>query len=305
MPTPPNSVAVAAGSKLVEGHLVQFVALEGDQLVVAGYTGVVKAATSGAIELIHPWAGPTLVDRTDWHLSRTGPGWASVVTTNQRLVELITKIDAGLPFKPDATGTFAQRAQYDGQAQGFSFLRTDVDPFVLYVKAGPGPGSWSQGVALSGRQGDPGPGSEFRVNPATFAIEHRPAGGGGLWVPVPGGDLDDIVGPFRLEAAASAGAAAASAAQAEEAVTEAGALAEAAADAAGLAEGHATTGAQILALADAARSDSALEASRSRGAANEAASDRGIVQFLLGLALDDGDQDEGADPDIIDDGDQP
>jgi hypothetical protein len=49
----------------------------------------------------------------------------------------------GTGLQPDATGTLAQRATYDGQGQGFKFLETDVSPFRLWVKASNTSGDWA------------------------------------------------------------------------------------------------------------------------------------------------------------------
>ncbi|UFZ05448.1 hypothetical protein LQG66_03790 [Bradyrhizobium ontarionense] len=49
----------------------------------------------------------------------------------------------GVGIEPDASGTLAQRSIYDGQAQGFKYLQTDVLPFRLWVKASNTSADWA------------------------------------------------------------------------------------------------------------------------------------------------------------------
>ena len=58
----------------------------------------------------------------------------------------------GTNFDPDANGPTADRADYDTQAQGFSFLDTTVN--LLYFKQSATSGDWSAGVEFG--QGDDG-----------------------------------------------------------------------------------------------------------------------------------------------------
>ncbi|WP_316171031.1 hypothetical protein [Bradyrhizobium sp. SZCCHNRI1058] len=65
----------------------------------------------------------------------------------------------GQGVQPDATGTLAQRSTYDGQAQGFKYLQTDVSPARLFVKASNTSGDWSVPTYIGGNfpVGDMGP----------------------------------------------------------------------------------------------------------------------------------------------------
>ncbi|MGJ5149880.1 hypothetical protein [Bradyrhizobium sp. SZCCHNRI2049] len=56
----------------------------------------------------------------------------------------------GRGLQPDATGTLGQRATYDGQAQGFAFLETDVAPFRLWVKASNTSADWAGPTFIGG-----------------------------------------------------------------------------------------------------------------------------------------------------------
>lgn len=110
----------------------------------------------------------------------------------------------GVGFQPDAIGTLAQRDAYDDEDQNFLFLRTDAQPFELYIKQTGASGDWSPAFPFQGPTGDQGPpGSplEIRFNPNNVAIlEYRVQGSGAPWEPISNGDLDTLVGPWRLEA---------------------------------------------------------------------------------------------------------
>ena len=162
-----NSVSVAAGSTVVDGYLTQFVAAPGDTFILNGLSFVVeRQETSARLILADPWPGEELTDQANWELVRTSPYWQSTVTVNSKITDLIQRLEAGLPFKPDAVGTLEDRAAYDEQEKGFTFLRIDTDPFLLYVKqilrgwrldAGPGPAR--QGC---GRRGVPAGSGDVR-----------------------------------------------------------------------------------------------------------------------------------------------
>lgn len=148
-----NSVSIEAGSTDVVGHETSFVAAEGDLLIVNGITAIIAAANSTAsLTLAKPWPGGAVVEDLDWDILNIGPYWRSTVTTNKLVTDLIRKIDGGLPLKPDATGTLAKRADYNGQPEGFLFMQTDADPWLLYVKTGPLATDWSSGQRLQADQ---------------------------------------------------------------------------------------------------------------------------------------------------------
>jgi hypothetical protein len=65
----------------------------------------------------------------------------------------------GIGLQPDATGTLAQRSAYDGQAQGFKYLETDVSPFRFWVKASNASADWAGPDYIGGNfpVGDMGP----------------------------------------------------------------------------------------------------------------------------------------------------
>ena len=101
-----NSVSVTAGSTVVDGYLTQFVAAPGDTFILNGLSFVVeRQETSARLILADPWPGEELTDQANWELVRTSPYWQSTVTVNSKITDLIQRLEAGLPFKPDAVGT--------------------------------------------------------------------------------------------------------------------------------------------------------------------------------------------------------
>lgn len=67
--------------------------------------------------------------------------------------------DQGEGIQPDATGTLAQRDAFDNEPQGFVYLRTDIAPFQLFVKASNGTADWAGPTPIGGTApvGDLGP----------------------------------------------------------------------------------------------------------------------------------------------------
>lgn len=68
---------------------------------------------------------------------------------------------AGSNFDPDEFGLFVDRATWDGQATGFSFLSLDGDGVdiataVIFIKLSGGSGDWSDPIGFQGPQGEQG-----------------------------------------------------------------------------------------------------------------------------------------------------
>ncbi|WP_048710785.1 tail fiber domain-containing protein [Microvirga massiliensis] len=225
-----NSVSVTAGSRTVTGFHTQFVALEGDTFNLNGVSVPIdKVVSSAELMLAYGWPAETATDQTAFVLMKTSPYWSSNVTTNALVQELIKRIREGLPFKPDAFGSLADRAAFDNQKRGFTFLQIDTNPFLISAKLSDATGHWSAGQSLKGESAAP---VEFRVDPETYSIQYREVGET-IWTAVVEGDLDNILGPYRSDALASALAAAASEAAARtsetNSATSAGASANSAA----------------------------------------------------------------------------
>jgi hypothetical protein len=132
-------------------------AAPGDLFVLGGFTGVVDSVISNTeLQLRHPWEGADAIDIDDYAIVHTGNKWHSNVTVNETLTEIIRRINAGIGFKPDASGSLAERSNFDSASKGFLFMQTNSDPFKLYVKNSAAPGDWSDGTSFTGPQGPPG-----------------------------------------------------------------------------------------------------------------------------------------------------
>jgi hypothetical protein len=263
-----NSVAVTAASPTVTGYLTQFIGVEGDLFNLNGLTVPILSVNSTAeLTLLYPWPGATLTDQTGWDIEAIAPYWHSTITLNDTVQELLDRIRAGLPFKPDAAGTLAGRAAYDNQYQGFTYFRTDANPFLLYVKQTNTTGDWSAGQSLKGEAaGD----VEFRVDPVTYDMQVRPIGGT-TWLAIPGGNLNDLVGTSAADADASADAAAASATAAAGSATAASGSATAAAGSATTANTHRIAAETARTAAETAETNAETAQTAAAGSATAAA----------------------------------
>jgi hypothetical protein len=152
MPSPANSVALAAGALTVVGYLTQFVGREDDTFFVAGLSAPIASVDSTSqITLKTPLSAGAITDATGWYITK-GPGWSSNVTISQQVQQILAQVGAGMPLNLDGAGTLAQRTTYDGQPQGFKFLQLDATPFLLFVKKSGAAGDWSTGQSLQGNQ---------------------------------------------------------------------------------------------------------------------------------------------------------
>lgn len=194
---------------------------EGDTIIdITGATefmGVVATIdANGAGTLTKAWEGPTLVDVG--YRMRYQPDGARVSAQARNLIELL---GSGAFFQYDASGTLAERAQYDGQRKGFSFLNISTTPMGLYIKASDADGDWAGPTAYAqGETGDTGPMPDLEFLPAITLAPGSPASvdvtptsdGYQVQLSLPKGDTGDINGvtPFwvsRLGYDADAGAA--------------------------------------------------------------------------------------------------
>lgn len=172
-----NTVVVTNGSKIVTGYLTQFVAAAGDLFVADGRAAKIESREHTAkLTLTQPWSGPSKED-VPFEILQVAPYWHSNVSVHQRIVEMINRLEAGLPFRPDAFGSLTERVQYDAQNQGFTFLAIDLSPAQLFVKRTATSGDWAAGFALQGPAGPPGPTGTV-TNPPVFTTQTQtlPAG---------------------------------------------------------------------------------------------------------------------------------
>jgi len=154
-----GSISVAAGGLAVLGTLTAFLSQvkPGDTLLKGNGFAVIDAVPSNtSLTLATPWNGTMLTDEPDYRILRTGVGWHSAVEINARLTAIVAALEAGVGMKPDATGTLTDRALNNAAAKGFIFVRTDVVPFQIYIKASATSGDWAGPTSMQGSPGAPG-----------------------------------------------------------------------------------------------------------------------------------------------------
>jgi len=154
-----GSISVAAGGLAVLGTLTAFLSQvkPGDMLLKGEGFGLIEAVPSNtSLTLAMPWNGPMLTDEADYRILRSGIGWRSTAEINTRLTAIVAALEAGLGFKPDATGTLTDRALNNAADKGFIFVRTDVVPFQIYIKASAASADWAGPTSMQGNSGPPG-----------------------------------------------------------------------------------------------------------------------------------------------------
>ncbi len=193
-----GTISLAAGGLAVTGALTAFLSQvkPGDTLIKGPTWAVIATVDSNtSLTLEKPWPGPMLTDEVDYQILRTGVGWHSAVEINARLTAIIAAIEAGRGFQPDATGTLAERAAYDTADKDLIFLRTDVTPFELYVKASATSGDWAGPTSVQGAPGPPGTNgasvadvlAQLGITDITVSTDNPtgPAPDNALWLKVP------------------------------------------------------------------------------------------------------------------------
>lgn len=110
-----------------------------------GATGAPATVAINSVTALAPGSTPTV----------TNSGTPSSVSLNFGIPTGLTGTQGptglqGVGLQPDASGTFAQRAAYDGQTTGYKFLETDVSPFRLYVKASNTSADWAGPTYIGG-----------------------------------------------------------------------------------------------------------------------------------------------------------
>lgn len=169
----PDAVGLFAGRAAHDGEATGFsyLSTNGDgALVVTPVYFFKESGTSGDWSPPVPFAGPAGEAGPEGEQGPPGP------TGPQ-----------GANFQPNATGTFAQRADYNLQAQGFSYLSTNGDGGLnsaasIYIKASATSGDWGPRIPFQGPKGDTGPagapGAAGGVGPAGLTGPVGPVGPG-------------------------------------------------------------------------------------------------------------------------------
>lgn len=152
---PSVKLVLVQGSKAVTSETGMFAvwARPGDRFMYDGRSVVIDSIESNtAFTLAQPWSGPDNDATEGWLIDR-GPAWGKNVPIHADVVEILQRIRAGIPFRPDAVGTLGERDAYDGADKGFIFQRIDVIPFEIYVKADSDAATWAGPTTLQGPQG--------------------------------------------------------------------------------------------------------------------------------------------------------
>jgi hypothetical protein len=153
-----GTVQVAAGSTVVRGNGTawQLALVSGGLFCCQNFSAPVASVVSDSELLLDiPFAGST-TGAAPYSIYRETSAAADVIEANDRLAEMVRRMDAGQHMDPDATGTLADRATYNSEDKGFVFLRTDVTPFQYYAKASNTSGDWAGPSTTQGVKGDPG-----------------------------------------------------------------------------------------------------------------------------------------------------
>lgn len=153
-----GTVQVAAGSTVVrgDGTAWQLALVTGGLFSCQAFSAPVAHVVSDTELLLDiPFVGST-TGAAPYSIFRETSAAADVIETNDRLAEMVRRMNAGSFLQPDATGTLAQRAAHNDEDQGFVYWRTDVVPFLVYIKTSNDSGAWSTGTSLVGPAGPRG-----------------------------------------------------------------------------------------------------------------------------------------------------
>lgn len=149
-----GKASVSAGSKIVTGTNTFWVGKvwPGDLFGTHRGVGVrIEAVADDALTLAYNWPGISQVE-TAYEIQLV-PDAARVQEETRILFE---RLKQGLFINPNEMGTLAGRADYNDRPKGFRYLRTDVLPFLIYVKNSDAAGDWSGGASFVGPPGQSG-----------------------------------------------------------------------------------------------------------------------------------------------------
>ncbi len=167
-----DSVAVTGTGTSFETSLVA-----GGMLLVDGTAAFISSVESDtALTLTKVWPGATAID-TSYEIQRIRSDVASVITANDRLADIVAKLEAGTFFDPDAVGTLVDRATYDDEDAGFTYVvPADVDGGTptVYLKLSATTADWSAGQSFQGPAGAGSDGAAATI--AVGVITTLPAG---------------------------------------------------------------------------------------------------------------------------------
>lgn len=162
--------ALSASIQALRANLAQIQTDEGHVLIDAvSLTSSAIAVIAAAVGVVQGPAGPTGPQGIQGPQGVAGPTGATgpAGPTGSTGAQGPQGIQ-GLSFEPDAVGTFAQRSNFDAQAQGFAYLATDLAQ--IYYRLGVS--GWSSGISWgqgpTGATGPQGPAGTNGTNGATW-----------------------------------------------------------------------------------------------------------------------------------------
>ncbi|WP_265518976.1 hypothetical protein [Nitratireductor luteus] len=155
-----GTVSVTAGSAIVtgDGTAWDLFLITGGLFSSQGISiPILQVNSDTELVLGYNWPGTTDTGRI-YAIDRQSAAAASAIEANDRLAQIVKRLEALSYVDFDAVGSLAERVTYDGEPLGFKFLQIDVDPFELWVKASNTSGDWAGPNAYGqGPTGDTGP----------------------------------------------------------------------------------------------------------------------------------------------------
>ncbi|WP_425350912.1 hypothetical protein, partial [Methylobacterium aquaticum] len=86
------------------------------------------------ITLKQPWPLASLVGEPAFNILSLGEYWRSAISINKRFADLLAKWEVVSPFRFDASGTLAERDNYNNQPRGFVYVAVDPLPIRIFIK---------------------------------------------------------------------------------------------------------------------------------------------------------------------------
>ena len=156
-----GTVTVTQGSAQVTGRgtNLRTALVAGGTLIVAGLSALIESVEDEThLTLAMPWPGQTMRDAA-YTIQRQRSTAASAIEANDRLAQVVRRIEAGTFLQPDAIGTRAQRSAHDDAPQGFIYAVPATQQGTapeIYFKLSDRAGQWSQGHNYQGPPGQQG-----------------------------------------------------------------------------------------------------------------------------------------------------
>lgn len=169
-----GTISIANGGTALTGTSTLFSvrACAGGLLILGGDVGVIASVESDtAATMEQAWGGATAEDAT-YIIVRATASAARLVNAQDKLADLVNKLDGQFFFDYDAFGTtLADREAFDDEAEGFKFALLSGGAPVLYVRNTAVAGTWTDAITI---KGDIGPQGETGENGEAF--DHKGAG---------------------------------------------------------------------------------------------------------------------------------